>query len=163
GGEQRPGGAGRYAGRHRGNQSRAAGIPQKRFGDGRHDADPRGRPAGSRAAELWPRSGIDVGGLGRAGARRQSVGGVAEYRPARAPALMREARDTIEQLKETELKDYFRDSCVATFPGRQQSIDRVAPGAAVLYPISLPDRVELLVSIGQEQRQFTIPVTETAL
>ena len=83
--------------------------------------------------------------------------------PARAPALIREARDTIEQLKESELQDYFRDSCVANFAGRQQSIEEVAPGAAVLYPISLPDRIELLVSFGGEQRQFTIPVSEAAL
>ena len=83
--------------------------------------------------------------------------------PAQAPALIREARDTIEQLKESELQDYFRDSCVANFEGRQQSIESVAPGAAVLYPISLPDRIEMLVSFGQEQRQFTIPVSEAAL
>ena len=83
--------------------------------------------------------------------------------PTQAPALIHEARDTIEQLKESELQDYFRDSCVANFAGRQQSIERVAPGAAVLYPISLPDRIELLVSFGQEQRQFTIPVSEAAL
>jgi CHAT domain-containing protein len=83
--------------------------------------------------------------------------------PARAPALIREARDTVEQLKESELQDYFRDSCVTSFEARRQSIDTVAPGAAVLYPISLPDRIELLVSFGTEQRQFTIPVGQAAL
>jgi CHAT domain-containing protein len=83
--------------------------------------------------------------------------------PAHAAPLIREARDTIEQLKESELQDYFRDSCVTSFEARRQSIDTVAPGAAVLYPISLPDRLELLVSFGQEQRQFTIPVPEPAL
>ena len=83
--------------------------------------------------------------------------------PAHAAPLIREARDTIEQLKESELQDYFRDSCITSFEARRQSIDTVAPGVAVLYPISLPDRLELLVSFGQEQRQFTIPVPETAL
>src|SRR5882757_10407821 len=34
---------------------------------------------------------------------------------ARATPLIREARDTIEMLKETELADYFRDSCVTSF------------------------------------------------
>ena len=82
---------------------------------------------------------------------------------AHAASLIREARDTIEQLKESELQDYFRDSCVTSFEARRQSIDTVAPGAAVLYPVSLPDRLELLVSFGQEQRQFTIPVSEPAL
>jgi CHAT domain-containing protein len=83
--------------------------------------------------------------------------------PAEAPALIREARDTVEKLKASELQDYFRDSCVANFEAQHRSIDTIAPGAAVLYPISLPDRVELLVSFGQEQRQFTIPVSEAAL
>jgi len=83
--------------------------------------------------------------------------------PAHAAALRIEARDTIERLKESELQDYFRDSCVADFKARQQSIETIAPGAAVLYPISLPDRIELLVSFGQEQQQFTIPVAEAAL
>jgi CHAT domain-containing protein len=83
--------------------------------------------------------------------------------PAQAQPHLREARDTIERLKETELQDYFRDSCVASFPARKQAIDTVAPGTAVLYPISLPDRLEVLVSIGQELKQFTIPVQEAAL
>ena len=83
--------------------------------------------------------------------------------PAEAPALISEARDTIEKLKASELEDYYRDSCVADFEARRQSIASIAPGSAVLYPISLPDRVELLVSFGQEQHQFTIPVSEAAL
>jgi CHAT domain-containing protein len=83
--------------------------------------------------------------------------------PAHAAPLIREARDTIETLKESELQDYFRDTCVTSFEARQQSIETVAPGTAVLYPISLPDRLELLVSFGQDQRQFTIAVPEPAL
>jgi CHAT domain-containing protein len=83
--------------------------------------------------------------------------------PARATRLIREARDTIEKLKETELQDYFRDSCVTSFIAKQRSIETIAPGTAVIYPIALPDRLELLVSIGDEQRQFTAPIPETTL
>jgi len=83
--------------------------------------------------------------------------------PAQAASLIHEARDAIETLKESELQDYFRDSCITSFQARRQSIETIAPGTAVLYPISLPDRLELLVSFGQEQRQFTIPVTEPVL
>jgi CHAT domain-containing protein len=84
-------------------------------------------------------------------------------RPAEARPLMREARDTIEQLKESELQDYFRDSCVTSFEARRRTIDTVAPGTAILYPISFPDRLELLVSIGSDQMQFTVPVGEAVL
>jgi CHAT domain-containing protein len=83
--------------------------------------------------------------------------------PARATPLIREARDTIEKLKETELADYFRDSCVTSFMAKQRSIETIAPGTAVIYPIALPDRLELLVSFGDEQRQFTAPIPETTL
>lgn len=82
---------------------------------------------------------------------------------AQAPALIREARGTVEQLKESELQDYFRDSCVASFEAKKRPIETIAPGTAVLYPISLPDRLELLVSIGNDERQFTIPVPEASL
>lgn len=87
----------------------------------------------------------------------------ASHDAVEAPALIREARDTVEQLKETELQDYFRDSCVASFEAKRRSIESIAPGTAVLYPISLPDRLEMLVSLGGEERQFTIAVPEAGL
>jgi CHAT domain-containing protein len=80
-----------------------------------------------------------------------------------APALIREARDTAEALKETELQDYFRDTCVASFTAKRRSIETIAPGTAVIYPISLPKRLEMLVSFGREERQFTVPVPEAVL
>jgi CHAT domain-containing protein len=83
--------------------------------------------------------------------------------PRHAAPLMREARDTVEQLKEAELQDYFRDSCVTSFEAKRRLIDTIAPGTAVLYPIVLPDRTELLVSFGQEQNQFTIAIEEKRL
>ena len=33
----------------------------------------------------------------------------------------------------------------------------------MLYPIALPDRLELLVSFGDEQRQFTASIPEASL
>jgi CHAT domain-containing protein len=83
--------------------------------------------------------------------------------PARATPLIREARDTIEQLKQTELQDYFRDSCVTSFIAKRRPIETIAAGTAVIYPIALPDRLELLVSFGNEQRQFTSPIPEASL
>ena len=83
--------------------------------------------------------------------------------PAQAAPLIREARDTVEKLKETELQDYFRDTCVTSFLAKQRSIETIAPGTAVIYPIALPERLELLVSLGDEQRQFTSPIPEATL
>jgi CHAT domain-containing protein len=83
--------------------------------------------------------------------------------PKSAPALIKEARDAVEQLKETELQDYFRDSCITSFEAKRRPIETIEPGTAILYPISLPDRLEMLVSFGQQQQQFTIGVSEASL
>src|SRR5262249_6338385 len=52
-----------------------------------------------------------------------------------APALIREARSTVEALKETELQDYFRDPCVSNFLARRRPIEIIAPGTAVIHPL----------------------------
>ena len=76
----------------------------------------------------------------------------------RAPALLREARDVVEQLKATELQDYFRDPCITNFEARERGIETVATDTAVIYPIILPDRLELLVTAGGHDSQITVPI-----
>lgn len=85
----------------------------------------------------------------------------------RAAALMR-ARATLEQLKSAELQDYFRDECVLAQEAQARPVETIDADAAVLYPIVLPDRIELLVQIHGTLIQETVPiererVTESAL
>ena len=82
-----------------------------------------------------------------------------------AAPLIREARETLEWLKETELQDYFRDRCIADFKARQRGVEKtVAPDTAVIYPVILPDKLELLVSVGEEDPwQTSIPITKLHL
>jgi CHAT domain-containing protein len=87
----------------------------------------------------------------------------ASSHPAAAPGLIREAREAIEELKETELQDYFRDSCLTAFLAKRRSVETIASGTAVIYPIALPDRLELLVSFGNEEREFTSPIPASRL
>ncbi|MBP2293285.1 CHAT domain-containing protein [Azospirillum rugosum] len=68
------------------------------------------------------------------------------------------ARDALEQLKAAELEDYFQDDCVAALKAKVKAIDPLAPGTAVLYPILLPDRLELLLSLSDGLHQATVPV-----
>ena len=81
----------------------------------------------------------------------------------RASALIREAQDVLEGLKQAELQDYFRDTCIADFESRKRVVDTIAPDTAVVYPVILPDRLTLLVSVGQDYRQVDVPITETRL
>ena len=78
-------------------------------------------------------------------------------------ADLAQARATIELLKAAELEDYFQDDCVAVLQSRITSIDRLADRTAVLYPMVLPDRTELLLGIGGELSQVTVPVPRDEL
>jgi CHAT domain-containing protein len=84
-------------------------------------------------------------------------------RPTQREALLREARDAIERLRESELQDYFRDTCVTSFEAQQKPIETIAPGTAVLYPITLPKQLEILVSFGSELEEFSVPLRESEL
>jgi CHAT domain-containing protein len=79
--------------------------------------------------------------------------------PERNRTLLREARETVEQLKAVELEDYFRDDCVNIQRGKARSLDNVDPSTAVVYFVPLPDRTEILVGLGADLRQFTAEVT----
>lgn len=74
-----------------------------------------------------------------------------------------EARNVVEQLKAIELEDYFQDDCVAGQIAKQKDIDAIEPRTAVLYPIVLPDRIEMLVGMAGGIRQVTLPVGAAAL
>ena len=81
---------------------------------------------------------------------------------AGAPLLL-EARATIEQFKAAELRDYFRDECVTDLEAKTTRLEAVAPNAAVIYPIILPQRLELLVSLPSGLKRYTVPVEAATL
>ena len=55
-----------------------------------------------------------------------------------------QAREVIESLQLAELENYFREACIDAKP---KQIDRVDVHAAVIYPILLPDRLSVIVSL----------------
>ncbi len=78
-------------------------------------------------------------------------------------ADLRTARDTMEALKTAEVRDYFRDECVALLQSRIVALDRPPTHTAILYPILLPDRLELLLSTSRGLQQVTTPVNRDTL
>ncbi|WP_447977348.1 CHAT domain-containing protein [Candidatus Nitrospira bockiana] len=74
-----------------------------------------------------------------------------------------QARETVELLKAAELRDYFRDDCVDAALAHRTRLEDVSKRAAVLYPILLRDRTELLVSLPSGLTRFTVPVTADAM
>jgi CHAT domain-containing protein len=79
-------------------------------------------------------------------------------RPEEASATLLEARDTIELFKAAELRDYFRDDCVDTALAKVTSLDVVSRTAVVVYPVILPDRLVLVVSLPQGLKSVVVPV-----
>ena len=76
-----------------------------------------------------------------------------------AESYLKEARDTVELFKIDEMRDYFRDDCVDAARSHITALETVSKTAAVIYPILLPDRTELLVSLPSGMRRVSVPVT----
>ena len=77
--------------------------------------------------------------------------------------LLVQVRDTVETSRAAELQDYFRDDCVAAARGRRGASDSLPHNTAVLYPIILPDRLELLVNLAGSLTRYGVPVTAEKL
>jgi CHAT domain-containing protein len=80
-----------------------------------------------------------------------------------ARGVLREAQAILERFKTVELEDYFRDDCVARYLSRSRPVEQAAPRTAVIYPVPLAERLELLVTIGEEIHQVVVPVGTEAL
>jgi CHAT domain-containing protein len=83
--------------------------------------------------------------------------------PEHQEAVLREARDTVELFKVAELQDYFQDDCVRAARSHATGLELVSKTAAVIYPIMLQDRLEILVSLPSGMVRKTVPVGAEAL
>lgn len=118
------------------------------------------------AAELWAhhesfRDHVSPAYLGFANLLVRRAAASADKEQARK--ALREAQSVLERFKTVELEDYYRDDCVAKYLSHSRPVEQVAPHTAVIYPVPLADRLELLVSIGAEIHQVTVPVKSEVL
>jgi CHAT domain-containing protein len=77
--------------------------------------------------------------------------------------LLVEAREVVESFKAAELRDYFRDDCVDAALAKATTLDVVSKTAVIVYPIVLPDRIELLVSLPSGLKRVGVPVAAEVL
>jgi CHAT domain-containing protein len=129
------------------------------------------------AATLQPiREELALGPGAAAGPARPSMQGLFHeladlllQRSAAAPdaqtatAYLLAARDAIELFKAAEIRDYFRDECVDLMRARITKLDQVSPTTAVIYPIVLPDRMEILVHLPGGITRVSVPVRAEVL
>ncbi|NJR39612.1 MAG: CHAT domain-containing protein [Leptolyngbyaceae cyanobacterium CSU_1_4] len=72
-------------------------------------------------------------------------------------ANLKQARQVIESLQLAELNNYFRTACLE---GQTVTLDQInQTNAAVIYPIILDDRLEIILSLPQQPlQQYTVNV-----
>ncbi len=71
--------------------------------------------------------------------------------------LLRQAQQAVEEGKQSELRDYFQDPCI---DAASQDITTLSPSTAVIYPLVLPDRLEVLADIGGIMYRQTTLLTQ---
>ena len=67
-------------------------------------------------------------------------------------AYLKNVQNILEQAKSAELQDYFQNDCV--IPDESINLDQIEAATAVIYPVILPDRVEVLVNVNDQVHQF---------
>jgi CHAT domain-containing protein len=83
--------------------------------------------------------------------------------PEQTQQLLREARDTVEQLRAVELEDYLCDDCVNIQRAKTRALETVDAQTAVIYLIPLADRTEILVGVTNGLSRFSVNVGAEAL
>lgn len=83
--------------------------------------------------------------------------------PSMKQADLRDARQGLEQTKIAELQDYFLDPCVTSAQAKATGLEEVSDDTAILYPVLLTNRTELLISLKSGIEQITIPVSRNKL
>lgn len=78
-----------------------------------------------------------------------------------SPGNLAKARDTIESLQLAELNNFFHEACLEATP---TSIDQIDSQAAVIYPIILRDRLEVIVSLPKKPLlHYSTPINQAEL
>lgn len=64
---------------------------------------------------------------------------------------LKKAREVIESLQLAELDNFFREACIQSKQQLDTVVDKDAPNTAVIYPIIMPDRLEVILKLPQQK------------
>ena len=79
--------------------------------------------------------------------------------PNASAAELEQARQVIESLQVAELENFFRSACL---DNQTQQVDQIDRQAAVIYPIILSDRLEVILSLPDQPLQhYTTHLSQT--
>lgn len=76
---------------------------------------------------------------------------------------LQQARDVIEALQFTELENFFREACLRPVPKQiDEVVDKTDTTAAVIYPIILKDRLEIILKLPTESDLYHYTTNQRA-
>jgi len=73
---------------------------------------------------------------------------------------LKSALEVMENFKSAELQDYFHDECVTKNKKKSNLLSKIPDNTALLYPISLPERLIVLVCISDRINYYTRHISE---
>ncbi|WP_445632809.1 CHAT domain-containing protein [Nostoc sp. DSM 114161] len=74
---------------------------------------------------------------------------------------LKQARDVIESLQLAELDNFFRSACLSPMQEIDPVVDKKDQRAAVIYPIILPDRLDVILKLpNQDLRHYKTVITK---
>jgi CHAT domain-containing protein len=109
------------------------------------------------SAELYFRKGVAPVYFDLVDALLQASDKVADERDAKR--LWEQARDTMELMKGAELRNYFKDECLTELKAKAVTLESLVDqrrDVAVVYPILLPKRLELLVKTHSGLKRYSL-------
>lgn len=78
--------------------------------------------------------------------------------PNSSQTQLKQARQVVESLQLAELNNFFREACL---DAEARQVDEVDADAAVIYPVILSDRLEIILSLpGQPLRHTATPIQQ---
>lgn len=77
---------------------------------------------------------------------------------------LQQARGAIESLQLAELENFFREACLSPTQDIDGVVDSTERATAVVYPIILPDRLEVILKLPQQPLiHYATPITQADL
>jgi CHAT domain-containing protein len=76
---------------------------------------------------------------------------------------LRQTRTVMESVKTLQLDQYFQDECITQLVRQRVALEDLPANVAVVYPVLLADRVEILVSAGNDIQRSPSPMARAAL
>lgn len=76
---------------------------------------------------------------------------------------LKQARATIETLQLAELENFFREACLQAAPEQiDEVVDKVDTTAAIIYPIILQDRLEIILKLPKQSELHHYTIAQKA-